>query len=89
MNMQKHYVLAALTPTAYAAISSQMNMNHAVPMYLVSEVDARIAQLEKALRESGHLQIFTETTHCHVNGLRYAHMCGGCKALVNSGLMDR
>lgn len=50
MNMQKHYVLAALTPTAYAAISSQMNMNHAVPMYRVSEVDARIAELEKALR---------------------------------------
>jgi hypothetical protein len=51
MNMQKHYVLAALTPTAYAAVSSQMNMNHAVPMYRASDVDARIAELEREIEE--------------------------------------
>jgi hypothetical protein len=49
----------------------------------------RIRKLEGELRKSGHLQIFTESTHCHVNGLRYAHMCGGCMALANSGLMER
>jgi hypothetical protein len=50
--MQRHYVLAALTESAYSAISAQQNMNHAVPMYLASDVDALLARIKTMAEEA-------------------------------------
>lgn len=48
--MDKYYVKQWMTPMQYASQSSMSNMNDWAAVYRASDVDARIAELERRLK---------------------------------------